>query len=312
MVRLPSRFHHRVIALSVAVLAGCTPGTGSAGPKGDSGPAGPEGPAGPPGATGPQGPTGLAGSKGDPGTQGVPGASVTSSALAAHDRNCPAGGSAFTLGSTTTYACNGQDSALPSGTVVAFAGSTVPPGWLACDGSAVSRTTYASLFAAISTSAGAGDGATTFNVPDYRGYFLRGTDSGAGRDPDAALRVAQNNGGNVGDTVGTVEADEFQDHSHANSLTVAGSGVLTTGTDYPDHTHTARHLGNTSGSSFPGWLGGNGDFSGAQTYGASNRHQHDLPSHSHGLSGRVAAADSGSRGLETRPRNISVHYIIKY
>lgn len=56
---------------------------------------------------------------------------------------------------------------LYAGFVSSFAGSTVPDGWLVCDGSAISRTTYARLFAAIGTTYGAGDGSTTFNLPDY-------------------------------------------------------------------------------------------------------------------------------------------------
>lgn len=63
---------------------------------------------------------------------------------------------------------------LPAGMVQYFANSTVPTGWLMCDGSAVSRTTYADLFAAISTVYGVGDGSSTFNVPDLRGQFIRG------------------------------------------------------------------------------------------------------------------------------------------
>jgi microcystin-dependent protein len=51
-------------------------------------------------------------------------------------------------------------------------------GWLKCNGAAVSRSTYAVLFAAIGTLYGAGDGTTTFNLPDYRGEFLRGLDDG--------------------------------------------------------------------------------------------------------------------------------------
>jgi microcystin-dependent protein len=58
---------------------------------------------------------------------------------------------------------------LPSGMIVDFAGASAPSGWLICDGSAVSRTTYSALFTAISTTYGAGDGSTTFNLPDFRG-----------------------------------------------------------------------------------------------------------------------------------------------
>lgn len=61
-----------------------------------------------------------------------------------------------------------------SGTIQYFAMASVPSGWLDCDGSAVSRTTYAALFAVIGEDYGAGDGSTTFNVPDLRGLFIRG------------------------------------------------------------------------------------------------------------------------------------------
>lgn len=73
------------------------------------------------------------------------------------------------------------------GFIKPFAGNTVPDGYLYCDGSAVSRTTYSELFAAIGTLYGAGDGSTTFNVPDLRGYFLRGD----GGTNSAALGTAQ-------------------------------------------------------------------------------------------------------------------------
>lgn len=68
----------------------------------------------------------------------------------------------------------------PSGTVAMFAGSSAPTGWLTCDGSAVSRTTYANLFSAISTTWGVGDGSTTFNVPDMRGRAPIGVGTGSG------------------------------------------------------------------------------------------------------------------------------------
>jgi microcystin-dependent protein len=66
-----------------------------------------------------------------------------------------------------------QAATLPSGLVMYFANSTTPSGWLQCDGSAISRTTYASLFTAIGVLYGAGNGSTTFNLPDARGQFVR-------------------------------------------------------------------------------------------------------------------------------------------
>lgn len=71
----------------------------------------------------------------------------------------------------------------PAGTVDFFANATAPVGYLECNGQAVSRTQYPELFAAIGVLYGPGDGTTTFNVPDLRGEFIRGTDNGRGIDP---------------------------------------------------------------------------------------------------------------------------------
>lgn len=68
-------------------------------------------------------------------------------------------------------------SGLPAGTILQWGTNTAPANWLICDGTAVSRTTYASLYAAIGTNFGSGDGATTFNLPDLRGRVAVGRDS---------------------------------------------------------------------------------------------------------------------------------------
>ena len=68
-------------------------------------------------------------------------------------------------------------SVIPSGTIAPFGGGTVPAGWMLCDGTAISRTTYSALFAAINTIYGVGDGASTFNLPNAQGVFLRGAGS---------------------------------------------------------------------------------------------------------------------------------------
>ena len=67
----------------------------------------------------------------------------------------------------------------------------MPTGWLKCNGALLSRTTYAALFAVIGTTYGAGDGSTTFALPDLRGEFLRGLDDGRGVDGGRALGSAQ-------------------------------------------------------------------------------------------------------------------------
>jgi microcystin-dependent protein len=106
---------------------------------------------------------------------------------------------------------DGIDSATlitPAGTVMAFAGPSgrVPSGWFLCDGRAISRTAFPNLFAAIGVFHGIGDGTTTFNIPDYRGRFLRGVDYTANRDPDKNSRTVVGAGtGVVANEVGSVQ-----------------------------------------------------------------------------------------------------------
>lgn len=115
------------------------------------------------------------------------------------------------------------DARLPVGTILSYSAATAPTGFLLCDGSAVSRTTYADLFALIASTAGQGDGSTTFNVPDLRGRFLRGRDGGAGRDPDAASRTAMATGGATGDNVFSVQDDGVGPHAHDLDVTQGGT-----------------------------------------------------------------------------------------
>ena len=82
-------------------------------------------------------------------------------------------------------------SAVPAGAVNSFAMSAVPTGWLSCNGSLVSRTTYSGLFSAVGTTYGAGDGSTTFALPDLRGEFIRGFDDGRGVDSGRTFGSAQ-------------------------------------------------------------------------------------------------------------------------
>ncbi len=103
----------------------------------------------------------------------------------------------------------------PAGTIIAYGGTTVPAGWVSCDGAKYARVgQYAALFAAIGVHWGYGDNATTFNVPDLRGRFLRAASGGSGHDPDAANRVAIQPGGAVGDDVGSFQQDAFKAHHH--------------------------------------------------------------------------------------------------
>lgn len=89
---------------------------------------------------------------------------------------------------------------IPPGAVQYFAMTAVPAGWLAADGATLSRTQYPVLFAAIGTTFGAGDGSTTFKLPDLRGEFIRGYDNGRGADS--------------GRVFGSAQADELKAHCH--------------------------------------------------------------------------------------------------
>jgi microcystin-dependent protein len=113
----------------------------------------------------------------------------------------------------------------PIGEVIMWAGSTAPYGYLICNGSQVSRTTYAALFAIVGTSFGQGNGTTTFHIPDLRGRFVRGVSDISGVDPDAASRTAMNTGGATGNSVGSVQADAFEAHTHTFESTV-GVGII--------------------------------------------------------------------------------------
>jgi len=86
------------------------------------------------------------------------------------------------------------------GRVAFFARSSAPTGWLKANGAAVSRAIYSGLYSAIGTTFGAGDGATTFNLPDLRGEFLRSLDDGRGIDS--------------GRTLGSFQGSQMQSHTH--------------------------------------------------------------------------------------------------
>lgn len=94
--------------------------------------------------------------------------------------------------------------AAPPGYAGYFAGTSAPAGWLKANGAALSRTLYADLFAAVGTTYGAGDGHSTFNLPDMRGEFVRGWDDGRGIDP--------------GRVFGSVQSDNTRRHIHGTGL----------------------------------------------------------------------------------------------
>lgn len=185
------------------------------------------------------------------------------------------------------------------GMIAAFAANVIPTGWLKCNGAAVSRTTYANLFARIGTIYGAGDGSTTFNLPDLRGETIRGWDDARGVDSGRAIGSWQD-GQNVSHThTGTTSSNS---HTHTWSGTTSSAGA---------HTHTtpmnksavgvgsASIYGTVSGTTNIG-TSSSGDH--AHTISgttSSNAHSHTLTTDSQG-------------GSEVRVRNIAMLYCIKY
>lgn len=103
----------------------------------------------------------------------------------------------------------------PPGTGKAFFGGTVPDGYLLCDGSAVSRTTYSALFAAIGTTWGAGDASTTFNLPDSRGRFLLGEGTGTAADATSWSLGTMPTSGAGGEEQHTLVVSEMPSHAHS-------------------------------------------------------------------------------------------------
>lgn len=126
----------------------------------------------------------------------------------------------------------GSAAIVPSGTVMHFAGPTAPAGWTECDGSAVSRTTFATLFAAIGTTWGSGDGSTTFNVPDLRRRTM------VGRGGSASGTLSNTLGSTGGEENHVLTVGELASHTH-------------TVTD-PGHNHGVNDPGHNHGVSDPG------------------------------------------------------------
>lgn len=105
--------------------------------------------------------------------------------------------------------------AMPPGCVVPYAGSTEPVGWLFCYGQAISRSSYAALFAVISTQYGVGDGSSTFNLPDLRGRVPIAKDNMGGSSANRVVAAAADTlGGSGGAENHTLSASEIPAHNH--------------------------------------------------------------------------------------------------
>ena len=179
-------------------------------------------------------------------------------------------------------AWGGLASGVPVGTILAHAANTPPSGFLECNGSNISRSTYATLFSTISTTFGVGDGSSTFALPDLRGQFIRGWANTGSTD---ASRV-----------FGSTQTDQNKNHTHTtDSTTLTGGirkiseGFLAGGSATGVFTKTSDGNNSVTGSSSTSPVGGV-DFDGTHTHTIS----------------------SSGGGTEARPTNLALMYIIKF
>lgn len=181
--------------------------------------------------------------------------------------------------------------------------AAAPDGWLMCEGQAVSRATYSALFAAIGTTYGKGDGATTFNIPDLRGRVPVGVDGAAGR-------LSEN------DTLGASGGHKnMPAHSHASgTLATAGSGTGISVNGVGDHNHTTTGQYNFTRTGGSGGLAPAG--AGTESFGTgpAGGHTHSIndPGHSHGVTGATANEGTGPSGGDDRMQPfLIVNYLVK-
>lgn len=132
---------------------------------------------------------------------------------------------------------------LPAGVVVAWAGSTAPGGWMLCDGSAISRTTYSALYSICGNAFGSGDGSTTFNVPDVKGRAIYGTSSSITRaeTTTAAGSGITNTTASGGPTTHTLTTVNYQQPAIPKDATY--NALVTGVSPHTTHTHTVTYPG---------------------------------------------------------------------
>lgn len=188
-------------------------------------------------------------------------------------------GGASTFNGPVTINTSTTLNILPAGMIMAWVSSTAPTGWLICDGNIVSRSTYGALFAVITTTFGAGDGSTTFKLPDYRGAFLRG----AGTHGTSTSYV--------GPSLNVSQDHATQTHTHTATSTDSGHGheIAQNNVSGNATAMTTTFQGGTRG------YGGNGTGAGYAN-----------------ITTTINNSTTSVNPNETRPFNYGINWVIKY
>jgi len=209
-------------------------------------------------------------------------------------------------------------SGVPTGALTAYAGATAPTGYLLCDGSSVSSTTYLALHAVISNTYGgtaySGAGALSFNLPDLRGRLPMGAGTGVGQNasgtgaPSGTAQTARTRGQWLGEETHLLTATELASHTHANTVgsSAGGSNQITGAMSQNEsHSHTLANYSSSTGSgtyNITNRSGGNTDQ--LSTNATNIAHTHNI-----GIN-NVANSPSGGRH-DTIPPVVVMNYIIK-
>jgi microcystin-dependent protein len=216
------------------------------------------------------------------------------------------------------------------GAIMMHGAPNPPNGWLNCAGGAYSRATYAALFQAIGTTWGAGDGSTTFNVPDFRGLFPRGFDAGRGQDSGRAFGTFQAHGfGSHAHGVNDpTHAHSIADPGHVHSAWTDAQGNHNHGLHDPGHSHRRGEYGGTNAVRTEPWSNGyfrlNNDPNPSYTDGSgtgiwlddAGNHGHNVGIGGAGTGIGIYGSGTGisiqAAGIaETRPSNLACLFIIK-
>ncbi|MBB4230021.1 phage tail protein [Rhizobium mongolense] len=201
------------------------------------------------------------------------------------------------------------DAIVPAATVIYVASAAAPSGYLAANGANVSRTTYSRLFTSIGTTYGAGNGSTTFTLPDLRGVLIRGLDSGRSIDDGRTL-------GSFQDSMNLAHNHGISDPGHGHSGYTDSQGNHSHSINDPGHVHSAAVAASAtvytgSGFSNPGTRASSSN-TGSKTTGitinAGGAHTHNVGIY--GATTGISVLNNG--GAESRPKNVALLPCIKY